>query len=131
LVTLAISISHTPDEVQAVTGVYLCYAYGLYQFQESRQRMDVRQQPALPGTLESDITVDYEASVTLPSEPGCFSIGSRSRAGRTEPTIRVTCMAMAAAGSATIIHTISPVTPIIPALSRSQFTIRISPFHPG
>jgi len=72
LVTLAISISHTPDEVQAVTGVYLCYAYGLYQFQESRQRMDVRQQPALPGTLESDITVDYEASVTLPSEPGLF-----------------------------------------------------------
>jgi len=72
LVSLALSISHAPAETSAVTGVYLCYAYGLYQFQESRQRMLVRRTPEPQEPVAEDITVDYVTSVTMPAEPGLF-----------------------------------------------------------
>jgi 4-alpha-glucanotransferase len=78
-VTLAVSITPEGDEICPPSHVYLCYAYGLYQFMESRQRMVVRQQPwndpgntPLAAARDEPDTCDYVTSLNLPAEPGLF-----------------------------------------------------------
>jgi glycosidase len=84
-VTLAISLMPETHEIGEVTGVYLCYAYGLQQFQESRQRMVVRKSPDdlfRVGVLKQNEFPqsasqlfeprDYVTTLTLPAEPGLF-----------------------------------------------------------
>ncbi len=84
-VTLAISLTPEAQEIDEVTAVYLCYAYGLQQFQESRQRMNLRESPeSPPGESQQKLiehpwpcnllteTQDYVTSLTLPCEPGLF-----------------------------------------------------------
>ena len=84
-VNLAISLTPEPHEIGEVTGVFLCYAYGLHHLQESRQRMVVRESPDdKPGSGKHqsqnytlvinklDEPQDYEIALTLPAEPGLF-----------------------------------------------------------
>ncbi|MDD2533439.1 MAG: glycoside hydrolase family 13 protein, partial [Eubacteriales bacterium] len=82
MVKLAVSLTPQAEDKSDVTGVFLCYAYGLHQFMESRQRMTVRAPdsnasttPHLSGTLihsDQPDPTDFESELNLPSEPGLF-----------------------------------------------------------
>ena len=71
--TVRLSLNIWPEET-AVHGVYLAYAYGLYQFQSSRSRMTMQALPtpeAMPEpTPEAGCL--YTLNLPLPAEPGLF-----------------------------------------------------------
>lgn len=75
LVRLAISLTPQDGDPADLPVVFLCYAYGLNRFAESRQRMlvsrPVSTEPAANSWSAGD-TIDFAAELTLPAEPGLF-----------------------------------------------------------
>lgn len=71
-VRLAVSFTLQPDDPAEWPTIFLCYAYGLQHFVESRQRLVAQKDPSSAESTRSEMTVDYFTSIKLPSEPGLF-----------------------------------------------------------
>ncbi len=71
-VRLAVSFTREAADEKELPIIFLCYAYGLQQFVESRQRLVIKDSVLQIPSLVQDLTLDFETSITLPSEPGLF-----------------------------------------------------------